>query len=629
MKSLIFIIISLLVSDVFAICETHTKCEFKLPIQKNFFKYYSSHNLESSDAKIERLVIVVHGAGRNGNEYFDDTVIAAKKLNVQNKTIVLAPTFRKVTDTREPNEVFWGRKWFTKWKYGYESQDETKISSFEIIDILIRNIANSGKFKNLKEVVLTGHSAGGQFTQRYAFGTKVDLDISQKLTIIPSNPSSYLYLDNIRYLFKDGNFIEADQNTLCNGYNEYIYGPINRAKYLEKFDIKSLRDNFKCKNIILLMSEDDKGIDSLDRSCEAIAQGINRIERAQNFYHYSKKFLTSKSHQFASIPEVGHDHVAVYESQQAKEHVFGIKKKNDPSYLLKRYGKTSDIVTKTQTHFALLGGGKNEPVGMSKFISAANGGDLLVVSGKSQLNHRYTFDFNRLASEMGVTLNSIKVVSFLNRSAGENKDVIDLLLKAEAVFFTGGDQSKYIDRVKGTTFHKTLLKKVGKGVAVGGTSAGLAIMGEFIFSAKNGGVSSRYVLKNPMATEITIEHEFFEHPFLNNVITDTHFSERNREGRLLGFIYRARTDFNRNEVTGVGIDEHTSLTIDKNNRLEAFGSGDVYIYKLDSKITRSSTELNLSKVRKVQLSNRTLYPGFNELIFEDVISVINGNVIQK
>jgi len=72
MKSLIFIIISLLVSDVFAICETHTKCEFKLPIQKNFFKYYSSHNLESSDAKIERLVIVVHGAGRNGNEYFDD-----------------------------------------------------------------------------------------------------------------------------------------------------------------------------------------------------------------------------------------------------------------------------------------------------------------------------------------------------------------------------------------------------------------------------------------------------------------------------------------------------------------------------------------------------------------------------
>jgi len=266
---------------------------------------------------------------------------------------------------------------------------------------------------------------------------------------------------------------------------------------------------------------------------------------------------------------------------------------------------------------------------MSKFISAANGGDLLVVSGKSQLNHRYTFDFNRLASEMGVTLNSIKVVSFLNRSAGENKDVIDLLLKAEAVFFTGGDQSKYIDRVKGTTFHKTLLKKVGKGVAVGGTSAGLAIMGEFIFSAKNGGVSSRYVLKNPMATEITIEHEFFEHPFLNNVITDTHFSERNREGRLLGFMYRARTDFNRNEVTGVGIDEHTSLTIDKNNRLEAFGSGDVYIYKLDSKITRSSTELNLSKVRKVQLSNRTLYPGFNELIFEDVISVINGNVIQK
>ncbi len=609
-----------------AVCENYLNCSYELPVKNKFFTYFSSHSLTTLDRRIDRLVIVVHGAGRNGNDYFNDTVQAAKKIGVEKKTIILAPTFRKVTDQKKPNEIYWGKNWFEKWKYGYLSQDETKTSSFTIIDSLVKSVALSGTFPNLREVVITGHSAGGQFTQRYAFGTEIDLVIPQKLTIIPSNPSSYLYLDDIRYTFQNGNFESLDQSQLCHGFNEYIYGPKNRAKYLEKFDLEALRLNFKRKNLVFLMSEEDKGEDSLDRTCEAMTQGQNRIERAQNFYHYSKKFLPSKSHLFSSIPLIGHDHVAVYESDQAREFVFGIPSVKDSSYLLNRYGSIHDFNVTTQTIFTLLGGGKNEAIGLSNFIAAARGGDLLIVSGKDRLEHRYIFDFNRLAQQSNHKLNSISVVSFLNRTAAEKKNVLALLEKADAIFFTGGDQSKYIDRIKGSSFHKKLISKVQSGLPVSGTSAGLAIMGEFIFSAQRGGVSSRYVLQNPLSEAISIEHDFFYHPFLSGIITDTHFSERQREGRLLGFMYKTLMNFNLKSILGIGIDEQTSLTINPDKTIIAFGKGDVFVYKANSNLVYRPSPLNMNSIKRKSLQRGDAYLDLHSLSYDDTLSVVDGRI---
>ena len=541
--------------------------------------------------------------------------------------MVLAPSFRKVTDARKEGELYWGRRWYTKWKYGYISEDSDKISSFEVIDLLIKNISLSGYFPNLKTIVVTGHSAGGQFTQRYAVGTEIRSKITQDIQFVPSNPSSYMYLDESRYHFKTGNFELAATPTNCTDYNHYIYGPKNRAAYLKKFTVEELRNNFKKNNVIYLMSEEDKGIDSLDRSCGAMSQGKNRFERAKNFFYYVKKKITYDGHHFLSIPEVGHDHIKVYESQEAATIIFGLKGEENKHFLYGKIGNINDVQTDSDSQFVMFGGGRNEIEGMKSFLTAAHGGDLLIISGKKNLNHRYTHEFWNMSEQEKIPLDSVEVISFLGRDAGEDKFVLDKIRKAEAIFFTGGDQSKYIIRIKNTSAHREILNKVRSGISIAGTSAGLAIMGEYIFSAKKGGLSSRYVLKNPNSEYIALVHDFFFSPLLKNLITDTHFTERKREGRLLGFMFNTQVKFQEEILYGVGIDEQTSLELTIDFKMKSFGKGYVTFYQAPEILpSRSLGPFNFGPVRKQILLKNKSYPHFNSLTFKNHINILDGQV---
>jgi cyanophycinase len=610
-----------------SVCESHINCQNKFLIQKNYLTYFSTHKIDKIQPKIKRLVIVVHGALRNGHDYFDDTVIAAKKLSVENTTLIIAPTFRKITDEREDGELYWGRKWYTKWKYGYKSEDSDRISSFSVMDKLILKIANSNSFPNLKSIIVTGHSAGGQFTQRYGIATKIGKELLQTFTIVPSNPSSYMYLDDVRYHFSDGNFEIAQRQKDCTGFNHYIYGPIDRAEYMQRYNLSELRENFKNQKIIYLMSEEDKGVDSLDRSCEAMTQGRNRFERAKNYFYYVKKNITSDQHRFVSIPLIGHEHVDVYQSKEAAHLIFGVKKRKTPSFLYTKIGDSKDIVKSSDYQFVMFGGGKNEISGMINFMRAARGGDLLVISGKENLNHRYTHDFWNIAEQEKINLNSVETISFLDRKAGDNKFILEKIRNAEAIFFTGGDQSKYINRIKDTHSHRELLNKIRSGVSIGGTSAGLAIMSEFIFSAQKGGLSSKYVLRNPHTGYISLEHDFFYSPLLKNLITDTHFSERKREGRLLGFMFRVQYEYRKKEIYGLGIDEQTSLTLNLDNKMKTNGVGNVTLYKSPAHVPgRSLNSLSYGPILKKVLAPGKTLPHYSEMTFSHSIQVQDGEI---
>ena len=591
---------------LFAVLITIQAHAAKFTFKNNFLTYYTSHELIKENTDITRLVIVVHGALRNGDVYFADTVEAAVKHGVAKHTMILAPHFRSERDQREPGEIYYGRKWYQKWKYGYTSQDSDRVSSFTLIDTMIKRISKSKKFPNLKKIVVTGHSAGGQFTQRYAMGSKISQDIMASVEFVPSNPSSYMYLDKERFHFKNGNFELNKVPNNCLEYNEYIYGPINRASYLNVHSIQKLRSIFKENKVTYLMSEEDKGTDSLDRSCEAMAQGKNRFERAKNYFYYDKKFIGN--HQFLSIPGIGHEHIDVYESEEAGRVIFGLKPTFQSDFLYRKIGNTADVNTKSHRLYLLLGGAKNELQGFSQFLNAANGGDVLVISTKATINHRYTHDLWNMAESMGIKVDSVETLSFLNREAAEAEFVLNKIKNAEAIFFTGGNQALYIKRIKNTAAHLAIKERVSHGIPIAGTSAGLAIMGEYIFSAKYGGVSSRYVLKNPHAREISIEKNFFNAELLKNLITDTHFMNRQREGRLLGFMFRTQFDYGLNSLYGVGIDEQTSLII-KDDFMKSHGIGDAYLYKtLFNKIPeRQSEDFNFGPVKRLKLrKNKTL-----------------------
>ena len=98
-------------------------------------------------------------------------------------------------------------------------------------------------------------------------------------------------------------------------------------------------------------------------------------------------------------------------------------------------------------------------------------------------------------------------------------------------------------------------------MTVGGTSAGLAILGQFIYSSLYDTIYSPEALANPYDGNITFAYNFLTIPFLTDFLTDTHFVTRDRMGRMLTFQARLVKE-NRTLVKGVGVDEATALLLD-------------------------------------------------------------------
>jgi hypothetical protein len=59
-----------------------------------------------------------------------------------------------------------------------------------------------------------------------------------------------------------------------------------------------------------------------------------------------------------------------------------------------------------------------------------------------------------------------------------------------------------------------------------------------VFDAEGGGVRSRTALQNPFDEDVTLVKNFLSLYHMSGVLTDTHFMQRDRMGRLLTFAAR-------------------------------------------------------------------------------------------
>lgn len=118
------------------------------------------------------------------------------------------------------------------------------------------------------------------------------------------------------------------------------------------------------------------------------------------------------------------------------------------------------------------------------FLERAAGGDVLVLTADAAPCDIYNpFIYNMSSAR---TPNSVTTACFTSRDGSSSKKLKALLDGASGLFVTGGDQSKYYDYWRGTAVAEAL----SSGVVVGGSSAGLAIQGEFLFDAEDGGGES-------------------------------------------------------------------------------------------------------------------------------------------
>jgi cyanophycinase len=521
--------------------------------------------------KIEKVIVVLHGTERNADEYLRDLIANIDSPLLKN-TAVVAPHFLQVNDSFEAEELRWNQGWTNSWKYGFKSGAPLSISSFEVMDRLIKNIDESW---HPGKIILAGHSAGGQFVQRYAHGTRIDYDINSNLSFVVSNPSSYLYNSDKRLI--DGKW-ERPVAVECAEYDSYIYGLKDRNEYLNQLSRDALKKNYIANNVYYLMGEEDIQTDDLDESCEANFQGTSRIDRARNFFIYLNKFFPGHKHKFLPVPKVGHDHIKMFSSQPFIDLLLDKNKvKSNDSLTISRVGNKDVGNKKPEALYFLNGGGANIDAAFIEFLKSLKGGDLVILSGKDD-----PLDYNEyfvdLAKQNSIALNSVTTILIHSRLGASDQRLVKLINQSEGIFFSGGDQWKYVERMRNSASLKAVNEKVRSGIPFGGTSAGLAILGDIIFSAEKGSVSSDEVMSDPMSEKITLEHSMFNLPQLTSVLTDTHFVMRDRMGRLLSFLGRGYKD-TQNIINGLGVDEGTVLIINKAGNAKVMGSGAIYLVR--------------------------------------------------
>ncbi|HEY0171218.1 MAG TPA: hypothetical protein VGB98_09350 [Pyrinomonadaceae bacterium] len=175
-------------------------------------------------------------------------------------------------------------------------------------------------------------------------------------------------------------------------------------------------------------------------------------------------------------------------------------------------------------------------------------------------------------------VDSVETLVVKDRADSDGAAVRDTVRNAEVVFFAGGDQCNYVKYFKGTEVERAVENVHARGGGVGGTSAGLAIMGDVAYDACSGGsAKSTQSLANPYDADLTFTEDFFDWPPLRGIITDTHFVERDRMGRLLAFIARQLADGKHKTFTGLAVERETSVVADARGAARVMGKGPVYV----------------------------------------------------
>lgn len=145
---------------------------------------------------------------------------------------------------------------------------------------------------------------------------------------------------------------------------------------------------------------------------------------------------------------------------------------------------------------------------------------------------------------------------------------LDSIRQARLIYITGGDQSRFMDVVRGTPIETAIREAYEAGSVVAGTSAGAAVMCEKMITGNQ--------LRDTTYTSTfkTIESGNLEITpglgLVKGVLIDQHFLIRSRHNRLLTGVI----DFP--DHLGIGIDESTAVVI-QGTRVEVIGNSQVLL----------------------------------------------------
>lgn len=240
------------------------------------------------------------------------------------------------------------------------------------------------------------------------------------------------------------------------------------------------------------------------------------------------------------------------------------------SYRYFRVGQTTDSPAQPNAGYALMGGGKDLDDAFRWLCEKARGGDFLILRAAD--DDAYNPYVKGLCK-----VNSVATLIIPDRDGAQDPAVANIIRHAQAIFIAGGDQAHYVRAWQNTGVQDALNAHIASGKPLGGTSAGLAVLGEFVYGALNDPpdamLASPEALQDPFALQITLIRNFLSIPVLRNTVTDSHFAKRDRMGRSLAFLARLIQDGWSEYPREIAVDEKSAVLVEKNGNSTVVGSG--------------------------------------------------------
>ncbi|TYL90715.1 alpha/beta hydrolase [Bradyrhizobium rifense] len=253
---------------------------------------------------ISRAIIVLHGRLRNADEYYISAHTAQVAAGDDGKSaLMIVPQFLAEVDIEAHKLPADTLRWsLVGWEGGDAALGPNPVSSFEALDAILAKLSDRRVFPNLKQVVVAGHSGGGQVAQRYAIAGKGEAMLSRQhidIRYVVANPSSYAYFSKERPV--------AAIAASCAGYDNWKYGMDGRPPYLADVTPAALEQRYVERDVIYLLGTLDTK-PAADKSCMGEAQGPSRYARGHAYADaMAKRNQGTPNHRVWDVAGVGHD----------------------------------------------------------------------------------------------------------------------------------------------------------------------------------------------------------------------------------------------------------------------------------------------------------------------------------
>lgn len=174
-------------------------------------------------------------------------------------------------------------------------------------------------------------------------------------------------------------------------------------------------------------------------------------------------------------------------------------------------------------------------------------------------------------------VDSVESFTTTRRDESYLPEIVSAVANAEIVFFDGGDQCNYVTQFKGTPVDDAVKSVYARGGAVGGVSAGMAIMGNYVFDACQKTVNSRQALGDPYQHAITFTYNWYSWNDFGGTITDTHFSAQDRMGRTMTFLARQIADGVTTSALSIAGNEGSGIVVGPNGVATVYGADAFFV----------------------------------------------------